>query len=128
MINPGSPGQAYKKAPRIPRADILWDVAWKGSAPGSYVGFSQNSSWVLHGKYTKLNNTVTGAKILNDLHQWRSDKTAKTGFVGFDITQLGDYQSILGGDGCRERWISGKTGAIQLQYDGKACDAFLREW
>jgi hypothetical protein len=37
--------------------------------------------------------------------QRHSDKTAKTGFVGFDSTDLGGYQEFLGRDGCRVYWL-----------------------
>jgi hypothetical protein len=30
MVFPGNPGKPIRKSPKIPRADILWDVAWKG--------------------------------------------------------------------------------------------------
>jgi hypothetical protein len=45
----------------------------------------------------KLNDLEIGTKWVGEYAQWHSDKTAKTGFVGFDITYLGDYQEFLGG-------------------------------
>jgi len=36
-------------------------------------------------------------EIFGEYAQWHSDKTAKTGFVGFGSTYLGDYREFLGG-------------------------------
>jgi hypothetical protein len=43
----------------------------------------------------KLNNREVGAKWFGEYAQWDSDKTAKTGFVRFGSTYLGDYQDFL---------------------------------
>ena len=34
-------------------------------------------------------------EVFPETPQWHSDKTAKIGFVGFDITYLGDYQEFF---------------------------------
>jgi hypothetical protein len=36
-------------------------------------------------------------EIFGEYAHWDSDKTAKTGFVGFGSTYLGDYQEFLEG-------------------------------
>jgi hypothetical protein len=43
----------------------------------------------------KLNKLEIGATGCGEYAQWHSDKTAKTGFVGFGSTYLGDYQEFL---------------------------------
>jgi hypothetical protein len=52
---------------------------------------------VLLGYYTKvkLNKLEVGAKCFGEYAQCHSDKTAKTGFVGFGSTYLGDFQEFL---------------------------------
>jgi hypothetical protein len=42
-----------------------------------------------------LNDLEIGAKWFGEYAQWLSDKTAKTGFVGFGSTYLRDYQGFL---------------------------------
>jgi hypothetical protein len=43
----------------------------------------------------KLNKLEIGTKCSGEYAQWDSDKTAKTGFVRFGSTYLGDYQDFL---------------------------------
>jgi hypothetical protein len=45
-----------------------------------------------------LNNLRSGAEWFGKYAQLHSDKTAKTGFVGFGITRWGDYQDFFGRD------------------------------
>jgi hypothetical protein len=44
-----------------------------------------------------LNNLGIGDKYFHEYAQWDSDKTAKTDFVGFDITYPGDLSGFSDG-------------------------------
>ena len=44
-----------------------------------------------------LNSLGVGAEKVGKYAKWHSDKTAKTGFVGFGIIYLGGYREFLGG-------------------------------
>jgi hypothetical protein len=47
-----------------------------------------------------LKNLRFGTEWFGEYAQWHSDKTAKTGFVGFGIFHLADFQDLFSGGGC----------------------------
>jgi hypothetical protein len=83
----------------------------------------------------KLNNREVGAKWFGEYAQWDSDKTAKTGFVGFGSTYLGDYQdflaeyfSVLPGEGAFIEGLFFPDGAIVVAIGPKWGCALRNHW
>ena len=62
------------------------------------MGILLDTAWII----SEVERFWFGAEKIREYAQWLSDKTAKTGFVGFGSTHLGVYQSFWGRNGYAE--------------------------